>query len=336
VGSSQFVSASGSQSQAPAVDDSACDSNECAEDIGAECVAHSNSTYYCDCSAVVPDTNSSNLVAGGKTCDEVINTMASVSDDNCAECESVFIGNVDPAEVSGDGTDYATVEEYILALPEILAALTCGCADPSKELIAQFSVVQSVAGPDGAWSVEITILPVADNNPEADTPADVLERLETNSKDEDARKDAGATSGFTVSSNRPTDLRVVDDEEEGGSDFPLVLVLLGILGFFVLLVAVYALRRHIQKRYALQSMGDGSASVVKMGADGSVTVHKMKMETDTASADSKENRSRSIDNEITPPVDRERRPTVLPDINDLDNLNEIHVPGSAGRAEEDC
>jgi hypothetical protein len=262
--------------------------------------------------------------------------QASVGDDNCAECESVFLDEVDPAKVSGDGTDYATVEEYIETLPEILAGLACGCADPSKELIAQFSVVQSVAGPDGAWSVEITILPVADNNPEADTPADVLERLETNSKDDDAKENAGAPSGFSVSTKRPTDLRVVDDEEEGGSDFPLVLVLLGILGFVLLLVAVYALRKQIQKRYALQSMGDGRASVVKMGADGSVTVHKMKMETDTATADSKENRSRSIDNEITPPVDRERRPTVLPDINDLDNLNDIHVPGSASRAEEDA
>jgi hypothetical protein len=97
----------------------------------------------------------------------------------------------------------------------------------------------------------------------------------------------------------------------------------------VLLVAVYALRRHIQKRYALQSMGNGNTSVVKMGADGSVTVHKMKMDKDTDTADSKETRSRSIDNEITPPVNRERCPTVLPDINDLDNLNDIHVPDAS-------
>jgi hypothetical protein len=137
---------------------------------------------------------------------------------NCDECESVFVDKMDPAEVSGDGTDYATVEEYILALPEILARLACGCADPSKELIAQFSVVQSVAGSDGAWSVEITILPVADNNPEAETYADVLERLETNSKSDDAKENAGAPSGFSVL----TDLRVVDDEEEAGIDFPLV------------------------------------------------------------------------------------------------------------------
>jgi hypothetical protein len=105
------------------------------------------------------ETNSSNLVAGGKNCDEVINTETSATSDNCAECASVFIGKVDPAEVSGDGTDYATLEDYIEALPEILAASTRGCTDPSKELIAQFSVVQSVAGSDGAWSVEITILP---------------------------------------------------------------------------------------------------------------------------------------------------------------------------------
>jgi hypothetical protein len=311
-----------------------CDTNDCAEDIGAECVPYNNSTYYCDCSAIELDFDDPDLIAGGKTCDEVINPRASAGSDNCAECESVFVDKVDPAKVSGDGTDYATVEEYIEALPKILAGLACGCADPSKELIAQFSVVQSVAGPDGAWSVEITILPVADNNPEADTPADVLERLETNSKDEDAKENAGAPSGFSVSTSRPNDLRVVDDEEEGGSDFPLVLVLLGILGFFILLVAVYALRRHIQKRYALQSIGNGRPSVVKMGADGSVTVHKMKMDTDTVTANSEENRSRDIGNEITPPVDRERRLTVLPDINDLDNLNEIHVPGSAGRAED--
>jgi hypothetical protein len=77
-GSSQSASVSGSQSQAPAVDDSACDSNECAEDIGAECVAHANRTYYCDCSAVELDTDNPNLVAGGKTCDDVIDTKVCI------------------------------------------------------------------------------------------------------------------------------------------------------------------------------------------------------------------------------------------------------------------
>jgi hypothetical protein len=150
------------------------------------------------------------------------------------------------------------------------------------------------------------------------SPADVLERLETNSKDDDARIDAGVPTGFDVSTNRPTELRVIDDEDEGGGDFP---VLLCILGFVLLLVAVYALRKQIEKRYALQSMGDGRASLVKMGADGSVMVHKMKMETDTE-------KRWSIGNDITPPVDRERRATVLPDINDLYNFNDIHVPAA--------
>jgi hypothetical protein len=239
----------------------------------------------------------------------------------------VFIGEVNPAEVSGEGTDYTTVEDYIEALPKILAALTCGCADPSKELIAQFSVVQSVAESDGAWSVEITILPVADNNPKADTPSDVLERLETNSKDDDARKDAGVHSGFYVSTTRPTELPVVDDDEdEGGSDFPLVLVLLGILSFVLLLVAMYALRKHIQKRYALEGTGNGRVAVVNIGADGAVVVHKIMVNTATVESQSGQDRNRSVDNEITPPVDRERRATLLPD---LDDLNDMHVPAPA-------
>jgi hypothetical protein len=37
----------------PLIDETVCDANDCAEDIGAECVAHTNSTYYCDCSAVL-------------------------------------------------------------------------------------------------------------------------------------------------------------------------------------------------------------------------------------------------------------------------------------------
>jgi hypothetical protein len=58
----------------PLIDETVCDANDCAEDIGAECVAHTNSTYYCDCSAVVLDTDNPNLVAGGKTCNDVIDT----------------------------------------------------------------------------------------------------------------------------------------------------------------------------------------------------------------------------------------------------------------------
>jgi hypothetical protein len=227
--------------------------------------------------------------------------QASVGDDNCAECESVFLDEVDPAKVSGDGTDYATVEEYIETLPEILAGLACGCADPSKELIAQFSVVQSVAGPDGAWSVEITILPVADNNPEADTPADVMERLKTNSKDDDAKE----TTGFNFSTNRPKHLPSVAKSESAGSDdFPLLPVLLGISGFLLLLIAVYCLRRQIQKRYELKSTASTvkMRSVVRVGADGSVRVHKMQMDTATNC-------------ESTPPP--------------VDDLNDINVPDAS-------
>jgi hypothetical protein len=58
----------------PLIDELACDANDCAEDIGAECVAHANRTYYCDCSAVVPDIDNPDLVAGGETCDDVIDS----------------------------------------------------------------------------------------------------------------------------------------------------------------------------------------------------------------------------------------------------------------------
>jgi hypothetical protein len=57
----------------PLVDETVCDTNDCAEDIGAECVAHNKRTYFCDCSAVVPDTDDPDLIAGGKTCEDVIN-----------------------------------------------------------------------------------------------------------------------------------------------------------------------------------------------------------------------------------------------------------------------
>jgi hypothetical protein len=97
----------------------------------------------------------------------------------------------------------------------------------------------------------------------------------------------------------------------------------------LLLIAVYCLRRQIQKRYELK----GSASTgnlhpsVRLGADGSVKVHKVQMDTVTAiDSKSKDYRSRSIDCEITPPVDRERQPTMLPD---LDDLNDINVPDAS-------
>jgi hypothetical protein len=252
--------------------------------------------------------------------------QASVGDDNCAECVSVFVCNVDPTDVSGDGTDHATVEAFITTLPKLLAGLACGCTKPSRDEIAQFSVVQSAPGSDGLWCAELTILPIADNNPDADTPADVMQRLETNSKDDDAKE----TGGFNFSTDRPTDLpSVANNASAGGDDFPLLPVLLGISGFLLLLIAVYCLRRHIQKRYELK----GSASTgnmhssVRLGADGSVMMHRMQADTVTAvDSKSKEDRSRSINDEIIPPVDRERRSTVH---QDPDDLNDIHVPAAS-------
>jgi hypothetical protein len=252
--------------------------------------------------------------------------QASVGDDNCAECVSVFVCNVDPTDVSGDGTDHATVEDFITTLPKLLAGLACGCAKPSNDEVAQFSVVQSAPGSDGLWCAELTILPVPDNSPGADTPATVLQRLESNSKNDDARE----TGGFNFSTDRPTDLPSVgNDAGAGGDDFPLLPVLLGISGFLLLLIAVYCLRRHIQKRYELKGSPGASNvhSSVRLGADGSVMMHKMHVDTATdVKSKSKDQRSRSIDDEITPPVDRERRPTVLPNLNDL---NDIHVPATS-------
>jgi hypothetical protein len=69
-----------------------------------------------------------------------------------------------------------------------------------------------------------------------------------------------------------------------------------------------------------------------LGADGTVIGYKK--EVDSATADSGGNRSGSIDNACTPPIDQNRRPTVLPDVNDMDSLNEIYVPGSSKSAEE--
>jgi hypothetical protein len=247
--------------------------------------------------------------------------QASVGDDNCAVCVSVFVCNVDPTDVSGDGTDHDTVEDFITTLPKLLAGLACGCAKPSSDEIARFSVVQSAPGSDSSWCVELTILPVADNNPDADTPATVMQRLKTNSKDDDAK----STAGFSFSTDRPTDLPSVSDDA-GGNDFPLLPVLLGISGFLLLLIAMYCLRRHIQKRYELGSASNMHSSV-RLGADGSVRVHKMQMDTATAiDSKSKDYRSRSINREISPPVDPERRSTVLPD---LDDLNDIHVPAAS-------
>jgi hypothetical protein len=82
---------------------------------------------------------------------------------------------------------------------------------------------------------------------------------------------------------------------------------------------MYCLRRHIQKRYEL---GSASTEPVILGVDGSVRVRKMQMGTAAAiDSKSKDYRSKSTDCEITPPVDRERRPTMLPDLDDLNDIN---------------
>jgi hypothetical protein len=132
--------------------------------------------------------------------------------------------------------------------------------------------------------VEITILPAQDNNPEADTPADVIQRLETNSQDEDIVQAAGmpASSDFSFSTNRPSDLPPVNDDT--GEEFPLVFVLLGILGLVLVLITVYAWRKFIQRRYALRN-ANVSSSGVKLNADGSVVVHKIRADMADSRAD---------------------------------------------------
>jgi hypothetical protein len=237
----------------------------------------------------------------------------------------VFVCDLDPAEVSGKGTDYNTMEEFIEAMPALLAGLACGRANTSDDDIARILLVQAAPAPDGLWCAELTIFPAADNKPDADTPTDMLECITAILKDDDAKKRAGVPPGFFVSTDRPKDLPPVDDADSGDA-FPLVPVLLGIVGLGLILMAACVWRKFISQTYALKD-GAGATGSVMMGADGAVLFHSTQRDTaSSAGAKNEKYQRRSIDNDVTLPVDRERKSTVLPD---LDDLNDIHVPAAS-------
>jgi hypothetical protein len=272
-----------------------CDDHLCAS--GAGCVVVSDANQYtCDCTAI--STAAVRVV--GRHCNTTVEGKpVSVGGNNCPGCESAFVCT---DSYSGDDPD-----KFMESVIPLLAGVACGCGNPPQALLDMFGAVQHQVQDDGSLCMEFTIY---SGNPNI-TAADIVQELEDTPPDT-----------FTVQTNRIADFEPCDDEVDGcnsggsGGDDSLLFIIIGVAAFcFLLLLGIvwYCLHKRVGQQFMLQNEATTAAN--------EVVVHKV--QADMADAGD----SKSIDNEITPaPAKQDRLPTVLPD---LDDLNDIHVPATS-------